>query len=226
MSRTVRLAAVSWVPTARAADGRFDFAALRNVVHEVAKDRPNFICFPEICAALGQDRAAAVKGADDLKDFAEEVGKIAREVQAALLVPLLERAGPLVYNSVPVIDSSGKVVMNYRKNYPTVGEMKLGMHPGTEVPVAECDGVRVGVAVCFDVNFPAVADALERQRPKVVFFPSMFLAGQLAQHWALRYGFYVVVSHYQESSVIDMSGRYLVKRGPATPQVAKNLLPP
>src|SRR5687768_2191980 len=105
MSRKVRLAAVSWVPTARAADGRFDFATLRNVVHEVAKDKPHFICFPEICAALGQDRSAAVKGADDLGEFVDEVGKIAREVNAALLVPLLERAGPVVYNSVPVVDS-------------------------------------------------------------------------------------------------------------------------
>lgn len=226
MSRKVRLAAVSWDPAARAAGGGFDFAALRDVVHAVAKDRPHFICFPEICAARGRDLSAAVKGADELGPFAEEVGKIAREVKAALLVPLLERAGPVVYNSVPVVDSAGRLVMNYRKNYPTVGEMGLGMHPGTEVPVAECDGVRVGAAVCFDVNFPAVAEALERQRPKVVFFPSMFLAGRLAQHWALRYGFYVAVSHYQESGVIDMTGRYLVKQGPATPQVARKLLPP
>jgi hypothetical protein len=54
----------------------------------------------------------------------------------------------------------------------------------------------------------------------------MFWGGQLLQHWALRYGFYVVVSFMPESAIIDMSGRYLVKQGLDTTQVRSKRLPP
>jgi predicted amidohydrolase len=131
-----------------------------------------------------------------------------------------------VYNSVPIVDRTGKFVMVYRKNYPTIGELEAGVTPGWEVPVAECDGVRVGASVCFDANFDSVGAELEKGRARLVFWPSMYWGGQLLQHWALRYGFYVVVAYGMESAVIDMSGRYLVKQGPDSIQVRAGRLPP
>lgn len=227
MARTIRLAAVSYSPPAHDHRGKgVNLAPLRETVLKVAQERPDFICFPEICACIGGGMEKGVASAPEIEPFAAEVGKIAREVGVALVVPLLERHMGQVYNSVPVVDKSGKLVMVYRKNYPTTGEMKAGVTPGWEVPVAECDGVRVGAAVCFDANFPQVATALEKQRARVVFWPSMYWGGQLLQHWALRYGFYVVVAYGPESAVIDMSGRYLVKQGASTPQVAGGKLPP
>ena len=226
MSHLVRLAAVSYAPPVHdhRADG-VNLKALREVVLRVARDRPDFICFPEICAC-GGGLPKGITSAPELEPFVAEVGKIAREVNAALIVPLLERHSGQVYNSVPIVDRGGKLAMVYRKNYPTTGELDAGVAPGWEVPVAECDGVRVGAAVCFDANFPQVAAELERQRARVVFWPSMFWGGRLLQHWALRYGFYMVVAYGPESAIIDMSGRYLVKQGAETHQVRGNRLPP
>jgi len=226
MSRILRLAAVSYAPPAHdhRADG-VNLKALREVVLRVARDKPDFICFPEICAC-GGPLPRGIKSAPDLEPFVAEVGKLAREVNAALVVPLLERYMGQVYNSVPIVDRTGKLVMVYRKNYPTTGEMDAGIAPGWEVPVAECDGLRVGAAVCFDANYPQVAAELERQRARVVFWPSMFWGGRLLRHWALRYGFYMVVAYGPESAIIDMSGRYLVKQGAETHQVRGGRLPP
>jgi beta-ureidopropionase len=227
MARTIRLAGVSFVPPTHDHHGKgVNLAPVREMVLRVAKDRPNFICFPEICASLGGSLQDATKRAPELEPFAAEVGKIAREVGAALIVPFVERRGDQFYNSVPIVDSKGNLVLVYRKNYPTVGELDAGIGPGLEVPVAECDGVRVGAAVCFDVNFPQVAAELERQRARVVFWPSMFWGGRLLHHWALRYGFYVVVSYTPECAVIDMTGRYLVQQGTETHQVQARRLAP
>jgi predicted amidohydrolase len=226
MARLIRLAAVSYVPPAHDHHRLgVNLRAVREVVLRVARDRPDFICFPEICACAG-GLAQGVKFAPELEPFAAAVGQLAREVGAALIVPFLERHMGLVYNSVPVVDRSGKLVLVYRKNYPTTGEMDGGVTPGWEVPVAECDGVRVGAAVCFDANYPQVAAELERQRARVVFWPSMYWGGRLLQHWALRYGFYVVVAYGAESAVIDLSGRYLVRQGAQTHQVSAGRLPP
>ncbi len=227
MARTVRLAAVSYTPPAHDHRRRgVNLGPIREVVRKVARDKAEFICFPEVCACIGGGLARGVDAAPELEPFAAEVGKLAREVGINLVVPFLERYLGQVYNSVPVVDRSGKLVLNYRKNYPTVSEMQAGVTPGWEVPVAECDGVRVAAAVCFDVNFPQVAADLERQRARVLFWPSMFPGGALLQHWALRYGFYVVASFKPESAVIDMSGRYLARQGTETRQVASGHLPP
>jgi predicted amidohydrolase len=227
MAHPIRLAAVSYVPPAHDHHARgVDLGPIREMVLRVARDRPDFICFPEICACASGGLAQGVRSAPELDPFVAAVGKLAREVKAALVVPFLERYQGRVYNSVPIVDRSGRLVLVYRKNYPTISEMTGGIAPGWEVPVAECDGVRVGAAVCFDVNFPQVAAELERQRARVVFWPSMFWGGALLQHWALRCGFYVVVSFRRESAIIDMSGRYLVKLGEDSHQVQQGRLPP
>ena len=143
-----------------------------------------------------------------------------------MVVPLIERQGGRVFNSVPIVDRQGKLVLTYRKNYPTIGELELGITPGREVPVAVCDGVRVGAAVCFDANFDAIAGELQRQKAQLVFWPSMYWGGQLLQHWALRYGFAIAVAYGAESAVIDMNGRYLAKIGNNSFKVREGYLPP
>ena len=116
MARTVRLAAVSFRPTAVDHRRGVNLSAVRNLIHKVAGDKPHFLCFPELCACAGGGAAGTIKNAVELKPFAAEVGKLAREVGIALVIPFAERAGKQVYNSVPIIDSKGNLVLVYRKN--------------------------------------------------------------------------------------------------------------
>lgn len=227
MSQIIRVAAVSFVPPFH--DHRRQGVKLdpfRDVLVKLAKGKPDFVCFPEVCACIGAGLPKGIDSAPDLTPFVEAVGKLAREFNTALVVPFLERSNGQVYNSVPIVGKTGKLALVYRKNYPTPGELDAGVAPGWEVPVAECDGVRVGAAVCYDVNFPQVAAELERGRARLVFWPSMFWGGKLLQHWALRYGFYIAAAFGPESAIIDMSGRYLVKQGLETSQVRGGRLPP
>ncbi len=224
---SIRVVAVSHTPPFhdhRAAG--VNLQALREMTAKVAKERPDFICFPEACACLGNGFVKGVATAPDLEPYIAEVGKIAREFNTAMVVPFLERSKGRTYNSVPIVDRQGKLILVYRKNYPTITELGAGISPGTEIPVAECDGIRVGAAVCFDANFDHVAVELERQRARLVFWPSMYWGGQLLQHWALRYGFAVVVAYNSESAIIDMNGQYLAKQGGDTYQVRQRHLPP
>lgn len=223
----IRVAAASYAPPFH--DHRRDgvnLRALRDMTAKVAKERPDFICYPEACTCVTGGIKKGVEIAPDLGPYVAEVGKIAREFNAAIVAPFLERSQGRVYNSVPIVDRQGKLVLVYRKNYPTTGELEMGISPGHEIPVAECDGVRVGAAVCFDANFDHVAAELERQRARLVFWPSMYWGGQLLQHWALRYGFAVVVAYGAESAIIDMNGHYLAKQGQETLRVRTGHLPP
>jgi hypothetical protein len=84
----------------------------------------------------------------------------------------------------------------------------------------------VGAAVCFDANFDPVAMELERQRAQLVFWPSMYWGGRILQHWASRYGFSVAVAYGAESAIIDMTGRYLDRRGTDTLKVRQKFMSP
>jgi len=224
---TVRVAAVSYTPPFH--DHRSDgvnLQALRDMTAQVARDRPDFICYPEVCSSNGDGMERGMETAPELEPYAAEVGKIAQEFDTAIVAPFIERSGDRIYNSAPVVDRQGKLVMVYHKYHATIGEIEIGISPGTDVPVADCDGVRVGAAICFDANFEDVPAELERQRARLVFWPSMFWGGRLLQHWAMRYGFAVVVAFGLESAIIDMNGRYLARQGTDTFQVRQEHLPP
>jgi predicted amidohydrolase len=224
---SVRVAAVSEAMPFHdhAADG-VDLGAIREMTAKVMCERPDFVCYPEICASCGAEKQQTIDAAPEMEPFAAAVGEIAREFGVALIVPLLERDGDRVYNSVPIVDRSGRLVAVYRKNYPTVWELEAGISPGNEIAVAVCDGVRVGAAVCFDANFDTMADRLSQRAARLVFWPSMYWGGQILQHWTLRYGFAIAAVYWRESSIIDMNGRYLTKQGHDTLQVQSGHLPP
>lgn len=223
----VRVVAVSYsMPFHDHRANGINLTALRDMTAQVAKERPDFICYPEVCTCIGKGFEAGMKTAPELEPYAAEVAKIAREFNTAIVAPFLERDGTKVFNSVPIVDRTGKLVLNYRKNYPTTSELDDGISPGREVPVAECDGVRVGATVCFDLNFDFIAAELERQRARLVFWPSMYWGGQFLQHWALRYGFAMAAAYNAESSIVDMNGRVLAKQGHDTLQVRAKHLPP
>ena len=73
MNRFVRLAAVSYAPPVRDHSKGVDLSALRKIVLDVARDKPNFICFPEICACSGPI-AKAKTYAPEIGPFAEAAG--------------------------------------------------------------------------------------------------------------------------------------------------------
>lgn len=222
-----RVAAVSYTPPFH--DHRsagVNLAALRDMTAKVVRDRPDFVCYPECCTCIARGFDKGIEIAPELGPYVHEVGKIARQLDTAIIAPFLERLDGRVYNSVPIVDRSGKLAMVYRKNYPTIPELQAGITPGHEVPVAQCDGVRVGAAVCFDANFDPLAAELQRQRARLVFWPSMYWGGRLLEHWALRYGFSIAVAYSVESALIDMNGQYLSRQGLDTYQVRQGHLPP
>ncbi|MDA0834980.1 MAG: carbon-nitrogen hydrolase family protein [Planctomycetota bacterium] len=223
---SVRVAAVSYAMPFHDHRSGIDLTPLRDMTAKVAVERPDFICYPEICTCGGQGFEKGIEIAPELDPYVAEVGKIAREFDTAIVAPFIERYQDRVYNSVPIVNRRGEFVLVYRKNYPTTHELERGITPGTEVPVAECDGVRVGAAVCFDANFDNIAAQLEAGRARLVFWPSMYWGGEFLQHWAMRYGFAMAAAYGLESSIIDMNGEYLAQQGQDTFQVRRGNLPP
>jgi len=68
-----------------------------------------------------------------------------------LVVGLIEEDAGQVFNTAIVVHA-GRLIGRYRKRYLRSAEQ--GYAPGTACPVFEVDGLRFGISICHDTNFP------------------------------------------------------------------------
>ncbi len=158
-------------------------------IRQVLPDQPDLIVLPEFFDVPGGyndaktfREYARVKG-EKTRDF---LGQIARENRCYIVygTVLLDKAG-LLRNAAVLLDRNGNIAGEYYKNFPTIGEMEdWGMIAGTEVPVFECDFGRVGLAICFDLNFEELRDRFAAQSPDVLLFLSNYHGGHVQSNWA------------------------------------------
>ena len=105
--------------------------------------------------------------------------ELAARLNLAIIAGLPER-DPLVtgllYDSTVLIDRRGRICGRYRKShlYPTEHRF---FRPGGALPVFELDGLRVGLAICFEAAFPSIFSTLALQGAQVVFNPSAVPVG-------------------------------------------------
>ncbi len=76
------------------------------------------------------------------------------------------------YNSAPLIDRDGNIVLNYHKSHLTMKELAKGVIPGDEVMVYDTDFGRVGMAVCWDLFFNDFVDILAEKNVDIIINPS------------------------------------------------------
>lgn len=111
---------------------------------------------------------------------------IARDAGVALVagVPIRERgaAGDACYNMAFLIDATGSVVAEYRKQrvfrYAREGEHYAS---GERACVTEIDGVRVALLICFDLRYPELFRAVARDVDAVILIANWPAARRA--HW-------------------------------------------
>ena len=92
-------------------------------------------------------------------------GKLAREVDAYICYGFLRDAGGgRTCICQGVVDPRGELVLAYDKihlcDMGDCSEVGYGCSPGSSLGVFECDGVRVGLTICYDIRFPELYRAL------------------------------------------------------------------
>lgn len=154
----------------------------------------------------------------NLAEQAEEIGgltssfamEMARKYDMYIIWPMWEREGSTLWNSAILVDRNGEVVGAYHKMFPTLGEMEQGIRPGDAPSVFETDFGRIGMCICFDLNFRPILTGLKANGAEVVFFCSMYRGGLQVRAWALELGLYMVSAIGAElGQIVDLTGRQL-----------------
>lgn len=133
-----------------------NLAALDDAAGRAAAAGAGLLIAPELFLtgyAIGDGiaRLAEPAGGESAKALAETAAR--HGVGIAYGYP--ERAGDLVFNSVQLIGPDGARLANYRKTHLFGGFERDSFTPGEQAVVqAELGGVRVGLMICYDVEFP------------------------------------------------------------------------
>jgi predicted amidohydrolase len=134
-----------------------NLGTIRKIVAE--DDDADLVVFPELFLS-GYTTSKPEELALDLEG--SEVGaiaRLARENSTAVIFGAPERASVGVANSAICVDRHGNIVGSYRKTH-LFGHERDAYVAGNELLIVDLDGVRAGIMICFDVEFPEVARAL------------------------------------------------------------------
>ena len=158
MTKTISVALAQLTPHLRNTETNVE--TVRRVVAE--HPEADLIIFPELFLSgytvTDVGELALLPDGPEL----ERIADIAQDNSTALIVGAAERVGDGVANSAVCVDERGDIVAVYRKVQMYGGEESDAFVAGDELLVAELCGVKAGLMICFDVEFPEVARALAR----------------------------------------------------------------
>jgi len=139
---------------------------------------------------------------------------LAQRHRTYIVCPIDRQDGDRRVNSALLIDRLGRVVAIYDKVYPYWSEFDVtpAVQPALTAPtVYQADFGAIGMAICFDVNFPSVWQALADQGAELVAWPSAYSAGTSLQAHALNHHYAIVTSTYTKDCIVyDITGQEIL----------------
>lgn len=168
-----------------------DLASVLELLELAGADSPDIICLPEACAQLSNAWDSKTPQKID-GPIIKAISQKANEFNCYIVCPILLQENGKIYNSAILIDRKGNYIGRYDKNHLAPGEEKLGIIAGKNVPVFETDFGRIGVVICFDLNFSELGHILKSNGCEIIFFVSAFDGGLWLQNWAIQFQCYVI----------------------------------
>lgn len=190
------------------------------LINKVALDKPDIICLPETFPSYNVTRSTAADVAESVPGpTTEMVMEKAKRYSTNIICPVLEKRGDVIYNSAAVIDRKGEMAGIYHKLHPVTSsfdftQFESGVTPGEEPKVFDLDIGRIGILICFDIQWPREWAALGKLGAEIVFWPSAYNGGFPLQARAWDHHYYVVSSvRTSYSRIIDITGEILIQTG-------------
>jgi predicted amidohydrolase len=106
---------------------------------------------------------------------AQKAGQIAREANIALLYGYPERSADRVYNSAVLIRRQGSVLANYRKTHLYGRDENRLFHKGDSLLLANLAGLKIGILICYDVEFPEAVRSLTAAGADFIAVPTALM---------------------------------------------------
>ena len=163
-------------------------ATMQRLAEQAAAAGCRMVVFPEM-ADTGYDMKAIVENASTwqsgplplLRELASRLG-------VWIVSGLSEREQGDIFNAVAVVDRRGGLAAGYRKAHLfTLMDEPHFLKRGDRLTVADIEGMRWGVMVCYDIRFPEMARSLALQGAEAFVVPAAWPLSR-AHHWCALLG--------------------------------------
>ena len=184
-------------------------AMINSLCARAQEVKAHFLVLPEMFLtgyAIGTDMVR-LQAEDARGASAEQISSIAEEYSVSIIYGYPELGeGGNIYNSVNIISDKGEVTFTYRKQV-LFGEVDRAQFSSGELKndVVDINGVKFGVAICYDIEFPEVARKLAVAGAEVILVPTANMhpyesvADRLVPARAQENGVFVVYANYSGS---------------------------
>jgi predicted amidohydrolase len=196
--RKVRVASVT-APALEAREDQTTEEIINDAINfwksEIAKvlpDAPDLIVLPELCdrpkvGSISERKQSEIATSKDRR-FLNFLAETALENRLYIAYPTyrMDDSG-LLWNSCIILDRKGEVVGCYDKNHlVTFENVDRKIEYGRDIAVIDLDFGRVGIAICFDLNFTELLDKYRRLGIEILIFPSEYHGGLMQGYWAYQ----------------------------------------
>ena len=113
------------------------------------------------------DNASAITE-NDLAPLCEK----AKELSIGLVATALTKGKSNPQNSAFVISKDGKILMKYAKVHTCDFADEKVLESGTEFKVCDFDGVKIGIMICYDREYPESARVLMLKGAEIILVPN------------------------------------------------------
>jgi predicted amidohydrolase len=168
----------------------------------------DLIALPETCRGQSDRSQESLDG-----PTVSAMARLAAKHRTYVVCPIDRRDGERRLNSAVLIDRRGQVAAVYDKLFPYFEEFRKqpGVQPGQAVTVVQTDFGRVGLAICFDVNWAPLWERLSDMGAELVIWPSAYSAGRSLQARAIDFSYPIMSATWvPDCRVYDIDGEELV----------------
>jgi predicted amidohydrolase len=168
----------------------------------------DIIALPETCRGQNDKSEEGLDG-----PTISTLARLAGKHRTYVVCPIDRNQEGQRLNSAVLLDRRGQIAGVYDKLFPYAEEFarRPGVQPGQAVSVFTTDFGRVGLAICFDVNWAPLWQRLSDLGAELVVWPSAYSAGRSLQARAIDFNYYVMSATWTPDCLVyDIDGEQLV----------------
>jgi predicted amidohydrolase len=176
---------------------RFDENVQRasEILEAAVRYQPDLVLLPETFAMAGMPSFEVRKAAEESGGpTAQMLSAMARKGRMNLVAGHMVREGERVFNRALVFARDGKLVGSYDKMHPVGNEALAGVTPGAGPGTFDLDFGRIGVSICFDINWPVIWKEMAGRRIDLACWLSAYDGGFPLRSYAWQHQYPIVSS--------------------------------
>ncbi len=167
------------------------------LISEAVNDGAEMIVLPENFGMIGVKQEDVIEfseiiGEGPLQEFLAEQSKRHKIIIAGGTIPIKSDDDNRYRNTLPIYNSNGECIAMYDKihlfdvSLPDTDESyheSAVIQPGNKVIVIDAGGIKLGLAICYDLRFPELFRLLVDKGAEVILLPSAFTSATGKAHW-------------------------------------------